>query len=819
MFDQELFFSMNPAEPWSFYPLGVPAFLGVAAGLVLFTLWTYRGRAAGSRGRIALVVALRLAALVVALLTALRPSVGVQEDPKVPSTLLIGIDMSESMTVPDELGQERIKAVRKVLEKCEPTIEELKAEQNVNVEFYGFGLPEFNDAGFKYDPKAPAKFNRSDYGSYLNRTFDRWQSERFVRGHIVVGDGIDNGSAFAATAEAERWRRAGRPIHTFAVGRTDTDSGAKDVAITSVSVATGNPDGSVFVKTEFTLKVIVKALGFKDATVPIVVSFARGDDKYKVELTQDVKLANEKENEIDLKLTAPEVPGEIKVKIEIPFERTPGDVAPSNNVIETYLLVTKEGMRVLIVNRLGFEHAAIRRALQADPRISLFQVIRQTEDPATPEEREDFDFDKRAYDVIIIGNVSAKQLTSLDPELPAKLRDQVLKKGVGLLMTGGHATFLGTPGIDDASGWRGTKAIEDILPVDLAKSPPVLDTVFTSDTNRFQYLPTFEQREHYLNRLGNTPAESADLWRKLNDLFANRARFTGLSKMGAASPTATVFAVASERTDTSPVPTQAGEQLKLAPLLVGHQIGAGSRGRVLALAAQDTYLWQKLGQPKTNDGLQLHARFWRQLVRWLAHQEEDDAAAFAKPDLRRLPVGGKQSIRVGLRTAGGVPAKDPKFELKVIPPGTDEAAAKTLTPIPDPDGGFKVPYDPAVAGEFNVKLVATGKDAEGKDVKGEATARFLAYDEASDEMLKKAADHDFLQKLAAAGGGKFQRLEDLPAFLKELKAEKIETVKPKPKFRPDWRRAHSEGFLPFWLMLFVLLLGTEWGLRRWWGLV
>ena len=46
-----------------------------------------------------------------------------------------------------------------------------------------------------------------------------------------------------------------------------------------------------------------------------------------------------------------------------------------------------------------------------------------------------------------------------------------------------------------------------------------------------------------------------------------------------------------------------------------------------------------------------------------------------------------------------------------------------------------------------------------------------------------------------------------------------ETVKPKPKYLPDWRRDRSKGFLPGWLILFAVLLGTEWALRRMWGMV
>ena len=45
------------------------------------------------------------------------------------------------------------------------------------------------------------------------------------------------------------------------------------------------------------------------------------------------------------------------------------------------------------------------------------------------------------------------------------------------------------------------------------------------------------------------------------------------------------------------------------------------------------------------------------------------------------------------------------------------------------------------------------------------------------------------------------------------------TVKPKPRFVPDWRRNHSGGFLPGWLVTFALVLAAEWGLRRVWGMV
>jgi len=815
----EFSFRLDPVPPWSSGVFGLPALFAVAAALVALTLWSYRGHTQASRRRIGVVLTLRLLALAAALATTLRPTVGVQENPKVPSVLLIGVDTSQSMSVPDELnGQTRIDAVRKVLEACEPALEELRTGQNVNVVAYRFGDSAFNDRDSLFDrATTPAADGQSDYGVYLRKTFDRWQAEPYVRAHVVIGDGTDNGPA-RPEPEAARWRQAGRQVHTFAVGSPATDSGTKDVALTGLTALSGSADGAVFIKTDFTLRVLANALGFVDAKVPVTVSFDTNDGKgYVPVLTESVTLARERDNVLEFKLKAPDRPGEMKVKVEVPFEATPGDVVRENNAIETYLTVTKEGMRVLLVNRLNFEHAFLRRALKADARIDVYEVIRQTEEPATAAEREGLDFDARAYDVIVIGDIAARQLTTIDPALPAKIRDQVLNKGVGLAFLGGHATFLGTPGIPGASGWLGTPEIEAILPVDLATPAAVPAALYRGDRG-LQYLPTPRAADHYLNRLGTTTAESLDLWGKLNDP-AGRVRFTGLSRMGTPKPNVTVYAVASDGAQSEPLPLKPGDEGRFAPLLVGHQIGAGSRGRVLAFGAMDTLAWRSLGQPASGDGLQLHGKFWRQMVRWLAHQDEETGRVFARPELPRLPVGGRQTVRVGVRQPGGAAALEPKLVVKVLAPGEAEATAPARPYLPDAEGAFKVLYEPAAPGEYTVKVTGSGKDAKGAAIEGEASARFFAFAVATDEMLVKSAKPDVLQRIATAGGGQFRRLEELPKFLKDLAAQPLDTVKPRPRFYPDWRRDQSHGFLPAWLTFVVALLGLEWGLRRYWGLV
>jgi hypothetical protein len=807
----EYFLTSRPAYPWSEYPLGPTAFGIVALLLIALTLYTYFRHPNATRRRVTIILLLRLAALAIALITAIRPSVGIQEDPKIPSHIIITPDLSESMTIKDEFNnQTRIAAVRKILEKCEPILEELRNEQNVVVTMYALGKSDFDEATSSYDPTSAAESKVSDYGAYLNRTFEKWQSERFVRAHLIIGDGADNGTRFLAQAEAARWRNIS-PIHTFAVGSKSTPPSAKDVAIVAVS-AEPQP---VPIKQELKLKVIVNAYGFAGAKVPVVISF--NDEPVRKE---DRVLTKESGNELEFMLKAPEKPGEVRVRVEIPLDKVPGDAAPTNNVLETYFTVTKEGIRILLVDRLRVENAMLRDVLGTEKRFDLVRVLRQGDGPPLSGERELFDFDANAYDVIVIGNISRKQLEAIDAQLPTRIVELVKKKGIGVLFLAGDASYAGTAARALDNGWIGTP-FEDILPVSLKQFPNLPDSLFTGTNQRFQTVPTARGLEFLMKVSGDMSRET---WDKLNTLPPDRSppvRLNGISKLGTPKPATTVFAVAAEGLAREVVPSgqNPNQLLNFPNLLVGWQTG-DRNGRVLAWAGMDTYLWKSFGRratPPTRDGIDLHAQFWRRLILWLAHQEEDEGLAYARPEYRRMPVKSPQRVKIGLRTTSGVELSDAKYDVRIVAPGAKVEDATSVPVVADASGS-RIAFEPMLPGEYTVVLKATGADSTGKEVKGDATARFIAYPETSDELLRAAADHDFLEKLAKASNGRAYRLDDLPTVLKELKSQPIVTVKPKPRFVPDWRRNQSGGFLTGWLVLFVLLLGVEWGLRRKWGL-
>ena len=178
------FFNRPLSLSWSAHPTNLLAILLViatGAAIAALTIWTYSGQLGGNRRRILLLIALRLLALLVVLLTALRPAYPIDDPPKIRTQLLIGIDVSESMTVRDEVGNStRIDAVRRTLESCQPTLDALQTEQNMTVTLYGFGASGFTEAAGAYDPAAPVNAQQSDYRTYLAKTLEKWQGQKFV---------------------------------------------------------------------------------------------------------------------------------------------------------------------------------------------------------------------------------------------------------------------------------------------------------------------------------------------------------------------------------------------------------------------------------------------------------------------------------------------------------------------------------------------------------------------------------------------------------------------------------------------------------------
>ena len=761
----------DPAWPWSLAPFGLPALGLVALVLTGLTVWTYLGVPGAGARRVLVVLGLRLAALLLACLMLLRPSLALRDNQHPPSTLLIVLDASGSMTIVDEFGpRSRWDYVRQLVRDAGPALQKLRDEQNVEVALYRFA----EDVA-DYDPQGQADGKRTDFGQMLHALFDRHSRDRNLRGILILSDGADNGTRFPALDEAARWRTLPCPVETFGVGQATTPNNQRDIAFTArpgmpAIVADPSP---VAIKGRLTVKGTLDAPGFENETVTVRLLI---DDKEVHH--QEETLHKTTGNVVKLVTDAPAHPGEIKVTLKV--DPKENEVTTVNNEISTYVTVTKEGISVLVVDKARvWESQRLCDALGSDLRIRVYPAWRWSEKP--PAEQEDlFQFDKHPYDVIILGDVTPERLAAGNPKALAQIRDLVRDKGVGLLMVGGYDSF-GNQRSRTGLGWRDTP-LADVLPVEMDAAGQI--------EGEFRIEPTADGLAHYI-RVAGKDEDNKALWKKLPTL-------NGMTRLGKPKPLATILAVRADTRD---------------PVLVGQTVG---KGRTLAFAADTTWRWELLGQPNSDEGVQAYAHFWRQVVLWLAQQDKIEGNAYVKPDTRRLPAGSKLGFKAGLRGKGGKELDDAQFEATVFGPHKAEFPVPIARERDEQRGVFWKTEGP---GEYRLRVKAWPKGADPKKARPEtAEARFIVYQDDA-EMVRRAADHVFLERLAGAGGGRFHKGDEFARFLKDLAAMPLPQGRQKAALWPDWRRNTLSGFLVGLFALFVAVLCLEWFLRRRWGLL
>jgi hypothetical protein len=758
--------------------LGLAALLLSPLALVGLTAWTYAGAPGATRRRVGAILFLRLLAFLLVLLALLRPSVGLADKDQAASQLWVAADHSASMTIADEIdGRTRWAHLLRTLRDAGPALDRLRNDGRVEVVFKKFAA---DVTDFNPDEPGQADGKHTDFGQMLRRLYEARDGRRPPRGLLVLTDGADHGTRVPALTEAARYRALPCPVHPFAYGKPTTSDRQNDVVVTALY-----PEPSpVPVKGELTVRALVDAWGFANSAVRVRLFLEGRDGKRKEVAAQNETLRLTSGNEVRVKCSAPAEAGEVKLTLRVEDPRREGralegEVNEANNEMSTFVTVTKEGLSVLLVDKpRAWEPQLLCDALSQDARIRLYPVWLRGDEAAEGRVTDLFQFDRQQYDVIILGDVTARQVRAVNPRAPQMIRDLVAK-GAGLVMLGGYATF--------GNGDWGDTPLRDVLPVDLAArggqvENPVKMVPTEAGLRLFSYLLRLTDGKE---AGGKREDDSKEAWARLRPL-------DGMTVMGPPKPgLATVLAESGNGHD---------------PVLVA---GTYEGGRVLAFAGDTTYKWVR--DPKT---LAMHHRFWRQVVVWLARQEESEGGVWVTPDTRRLPARNDLGFAVGLRSKTGLKILDGTFHVEVVGPGgtkTDVATARTSEGNRGTFGATDAP------GEYRVTVRGEGKDPEGGEIKGEASARFLVYDD-DRELTDRAAGHDFLRKLAAAGGGEFHRGEELRPFLEKLLEQPLRE-RPKLQQVPDWRTTGRSPFLVAFFVLFVAVLTAEWVLRRRWGMV
>lgn len=777
----DLGLSLEPAWPWSIPTVGPIAMLLVALAMIALTVWTYLGVKKATWPRILLVLGLRLAALALTFCMLLRPSFAMTQLEGMEMTkLLVLFDWSESMNVADVEGQatrwqqaEKLWASPEVQRR----LDRLAAQEKIEVVRY---LAAEDLRAYQADALPAGK--RSEMGLWLHQLWQKHGHERRLRGILLFSDGADNGKKFPATDKARQWRSAA-PIHAFGFGDPNNPKLKKDIGLTSLRVADDKP---IAVKSKFKIKAVAQAPGFEKTEVEVGATMlevgSKEKDTHKAAALPAFRIVQQKDQWIELEGAAPELPGEYKLTFKVTPH--PDEANTENNEISTFVQVVKEKLNVLWVDRPRvYEPRDAIRALSSEERFAVHYFT----PPAKPKigPKQFYEFDQRPYDLIIVGDISASQFFLGEATFAAEVKEMVTKKKTGLLMLGGSETFA-------KGGWQTHADWLGLLPVKL--NPKNADF---ADVSVQAALKSPRDAESY-PFLQLVPGDKANekIWKEEFEPLE------GFARVGDPVEGSTTLLVGD------------GE-----PILVVTQAG---KGRTAVFAADSTAkAWRTT--PIAFEGYQ---RFWKQLVLWLAWKQDDQNQLWITLEQRRVNRDASESLslRFGLRDKSGRDLPDAKFEPKVIGPKDEALPIRFFREGSHQRGVFDAAKEP---GEY--RLVVKGST---KELAAEGSARFLVVSEEL-EKLRPLAEHETLMRLADASGGRFHVANEqrLLQYLDELKGQVGGEARQKTVYFPDWKRLPSSdgvrdqiggllrSFAAVGFILFVILLGTEWLLRRRWGLV
>lgn len=562
-----------------------------------------------------------------------------------------------------------------------------------------------------------------------------------LAGVLLFSDGTNTAGVPPLTIARQFRGRA--PIYVFPMGRETATETVRDVSAMAI-VPSGE---AVFVKNQLAVRGSFSATGFGNQAIPVRLKFGEQEEAKGVLQTSEDAIGS-------ITLSAiPKVPGDLKVTLEADVQE--GELLPTNNSVSTYVTVLPGGISVLYIEGKYryWEPKFVRWALDESPDIELQQVFLIDQQGKNNELPAEF-FEPGRFDVIILGDLASNQL----PAQTITAMRTMVENGAGLMMLGGYDSF-------GAGGW-GETPLADILPVQMRRADGQIQ-------DPIKFVP--RDRRHFILRLAPDPEKSQQIWESLEPL-------AGANRWFALKPNALVLA---ESPDERPL------------LVAAPDIGAG---RTLAFAGDTTWRWR--GSEEANE---VHARFWRQLILWLSHHDEDtEAKIHVKLDKRRLAIGETLSVHVKVENPDGTPVENPQLQAFVTTPKGTEVPLELFLQTDDYRGTF---VNSDEAGDYSVTVVGT---SQGKDL-GRRTSKFLVYEEDT-EMRQLAADHELLRGLAQVSGGSFESFENFPKFVRSLQEEDLNLEISQPVYESLWDRWE-------FFALFLAVITAEWVLRKRRGLV
>lgn len=572
---------------------------------------------------------------------------------------------------------------------------------------------------------------------------------------VLLTDGGDNtGGIDRDTISQLRQLRV--PVDTVGFG---PDHFNKDIEIVDVSTP-----ARALPQSKLSARVAIRQHGYAGSHVKLIV---RENDHPIAQ--QDVVLRPDAEQSETILFNAGPAGAH---SFQIGIEPQPDEENKQNNAVVRLINVGEKKMRILYFEgEPRWEFKFIRRAVEDDPSVEIFTVLRTTQNktyrqsttgvvdahelengfPTKPE-------DLFRYDGLIIGSVEASYFST---EQQAMIRDFADRRGGGVLFLAGRFTL--------SDGAYAKTPMAEMMPLRLLP-----DKTWSRDFATATL--TDAGKESVITRIEEDRNLNIARWLKMPQI-ANYA------EMGSPKPGAEVLMNVAEPGHR---PT---------PLLAIQNYG---HGRVGVFATAGSWRWKML-QDHTDRS---HAMFWQQLLRWMVN--ETPGQVLSSTPHQVLADDTQVPLRVSVRDKTYETVSGATVQTTVVRPDGSSDVVE-LKPDPLEPGSYEGEYTADKPGTYVAETTAR----QDKTELGRDTITFRREDGVA-ENFGAAQNRDLLEKLSSDTNGNYYT----PGNAKKLSGEVAVSE--------AGITAHDNldiWDMPILFLLVILIRGGEWLLRRKWGVV
>jgi uncharacterized membrane protein len=763
--------------------------LAVAAGLAFFYVYVYRQEARQARrltGRQR--GALRLLRIVVGLLAVLalaRPALTVVKHETRLPVLPILVDESTSMAFPDSRENPLVQAnapdKRRRYDTAQAVVDALQKKLTLThrVKLFTFSdsskllkeLPRRKRASepvlgrdelFAAAPDPTGEY--SNIGDGLRDVLRELSGDR-ISGVVLLSDGRQTGGGPLRDAGAQA-ADAKVPVHAVALG---TEFPLRDLRIDEVIV---DPETSLGDVLRFRLKIT------NQIRAPLAAKLTLFEEGQKVN-EKELNL-NRGESMVEI-ATIPETEGTRAFRLVLPtFE---DEVDTANNEATVHVKVVKRTLRVLLIaGNPSREFFYLVPGLLRDPVVDLSCFLQSADidyvqQGNTTVERLPRSVEEwKKYDVVMLFDVDPNKITT---QQVAEMETMV-RTGGGLMVIAGR-----NHGLAKLIQVHAVK-VRELLPVEIDKN--ALPDYFQTFETAFAAERTPIGRSHAMLRMDRDDKTNEAVW-------ATFPKFHWAHPVMGVKPKSIVLL------------QRAGEGAGRGdPLMAIHRYYEGA---VFYSGLDSIWRWRYPSESFDYD------RFWTNVIRYLGET--------------RLK-GAQQQVALGTDRNSYAPGEEVKIRLRLLDPALMAQLENQplVVAVTSPQGERQmVPLRPDRSGEMlylgsyrarrtgsmvvEAKQAAPGGSSEAKplfDVKCAFQVKMQSL-----ENKDTSGDLEAMKALAAQTGGKYFDYRNMGS-LDEL----VAAIPPAPQVLSQEVLVEAWDGTTF-LLLFLVLIGAEWSLRKLWGLL